>query len=137
MSHKMNTILILDVVVKLFDNSHRRMTMLTSYDPQIKPKAIGSDLLSFFLQEYNTEEYKGVNVYEKVLGKNFTNYITNKVNELLIANGYQGKYTQLTVLAIKELDKISDMVISDTEFKVPSASDTVAPTEEKETTTSN
>ena len=32
----MNTILILDVVVKFIDNSHKRMTMLTSYDPKVK-----------------------------------------------------------------------------------------------------
>jgi hypothetical protein len=116
----MNTILILDVVVKFFDNSHKRMTMLTSFDPKIKPKLGGKDMLSFFLQEYSQkDEYKGTNIYEKVLGKNFTNYIANKVNELLIANGYQGKYTQLTFLAIKELNKINDMVIAEVPFEIP------------------
>ena len=117
MSHKMNTILICDVVVKFFDGSHRRMTMLTSYNPQIKPKAIGKELLSFFLHEHKDENSD--KVYEKVLGKNFTNYITNKINELLISAGYKGKYTQLTLLAVKELDKINDMIVSDVEFKVP------------------
>lgn len=120
MAHKMNTILILDVVVKFIDNSHKRMTMLTSYDPKVKPKAVGKELLSFFLQEYSQkEEYQGTNIYEKVLGKNFTNYITNKINELLISAGYQGKYVQLTVLAVKELDKISDMIISEIPFEIP------------------
>ena len=126
MAHKMNTILIMDVVVKFFDETHKRMTMLTSYDPQIKPKAIGKDMLSFFLQDYiKKEEYKDVNIYEKVLGKNFTAYITNKVNELLINAGYQGKYTQLTVLAVKELDKINDMIVSEVDFQAPTAEDTV------------
>lgn len=131
MAHKMNTILIMDVVVKFFDETHKRMTMLTSYDPQIKPKAIGKDMLSFFLQDYiKKEEYKNVNIYEKVLGKNFTTYITNKVNELLINDGYQGKYTQLTVLAVKELDKINDMIVSEVDFQAPTAEDT-AKQEEK------
>ena len=127
----------MDVVVTLVDdNSLRRMIMLTSYDPKIKPKANGSDMLNFFLQEYNTEEYKNTNVYEKVLGKNFTNYITNKVNELLIKNGYMNRYTQPTVLAIKELDKINDMIISDTEFQIPTSTSN-ASGEEKETSATN
>ena len=120
MAHKMDTILILDVVVKFFDNSHRRMTMLTTYDPKVKPKAIGKEMLSFFLRDYSTkEEYQGTNIYEKVLGKNFTKYITDKVNELLISRGYQGQYTQLTVLAVKELDKINDMIIAEQDFVIP------------------
>ena len=123
MAHKMNTLLIMDVVVKLIDGSHRRMTMLTSYDPQIKPKNIGKDMLSFFLAEHaNKPEYAGENVYEKVLGTPFTNYITSKVNELLISNGLQGKYSELTVLAVKELDRLKDMIISDTPFEVPAQS---------------
>lgn len=133
MAHKMNTLIILDVVVKLIDETYRRMTMLISYDPTIKPKALGKDMLSFFLTEYtNKEEYKGTNIYEKVLGKPFTEYITNKINELLIVHDFRGKYTELTVLAVKELDHINDMIISDIPFKVPtSKEETTIKTEDK------
>ena len=119
-NHKMNTLIVLDVVVKLIDNNYRRMTMLTSYDSKRKPKALGSDMLDFTLAAYaNKEEYKGDNVYEKVLGKAFTSYVTERVNELLIQGGLQGKYTELTVLAIKEIDHLNDMIISDNPFEVP------------------
>lgn len=114
--HKMNNLLVCDVVIGLSDGNKRRLGMIINYNPKIKPKACGSTMLDFSITEYTSkDEFKNKldTIYDKILGKSFTLWITAKINYILNNSQYKDNFTEISVLNIKEVNKFNESIIAD------------------------
>lgn len=114
--HKMDTLLVCDVVITLSDTTKRRLGVIVNFNPKIKPKGCGSTMLNFNITEYiEKEEFKNKlsDIYDKVLGKSFTMWLTAKINMILHNSQYKDTFTEISLLNIKEIDTFNESIIAD------------------------
>ena len=114
--HKMDTLLVCDVVITLSDATKRRLGVIVNFNPKIKPKGCGSTMLNFNITEYiEKEEFKNKlsDIYDKVLGKSFTMWLTAKINMILHNSQYKDTFTEISLLNIKEIDTFNESIIAD------------------------
>ena len=115
-AHKMNTLLVCDVIITLTDSTSRRLGMVINFNPKIKPKGCGSTMLSFRLTDYiDKEEFKDDldSIYDKVLGKGFTMWIVAKINMILHNSQYKDTFVNISLLNVKEIDTFNESIIAD------------------------
>lgn len=114
--HKMDTLLVCDVVITLVDNTKRRLGCIINFNPKIKPKAAGSTLLNFNVTDYiDKPEFKDniTTIYDSVLGKGFTMWLNAKINMILHNSQYKDTFTSISLLNVKEIDKFNESIIAD------------------------
>ena len=114
--HKMDNLLVCDVVITLNDATKRRLGIIVNFNPKIKPKGCGSTLLNFNITDYvDKEEFKDdLNaVYDKVLGKGFTMWLVSKLNMILHNSQYKDSFVNISLLNVKEIDKFNESIIAD------------------------
>ena len=114
--HKMDTLLVCDVVITLNDSTKRRLGIIVNFNPKLKPKGCGSTMLNFNITDYvDKEEFKDNlnDVYDKVLGKGFTMWLVAKLNFILHGSQYKDTFVNISLLNIKEIDKFNESIIAD------------------------
>ena len=115
-THKMDTLLVCDVVVTLNTGDKRRLGMIVNFNPKIKPKGCGSSMLDFKITDYISDDKfkdKLDTIYDKVLGKGFTLWLTAKINAILHVSQYKDNFTEISLLNIKEINTFNESIIAD------------------------
>lgn len=114
--HKMNTLLVCDVIVTLNNSTSRRLGMIINFNPKLKPKGCGTTLLTFNLTDYiDKEEFKDNldSIYDKVLGKGFTMWLVAKINVILNNSQYKDTFVNISLLNVKEINTFNESIIAD------------------------
>ena len=114
--HKMDNLLVCDVVITLNDATKRRLGIIVNFNPKIKPKGCGSTLLNFNITDYvDKEEFKdNLNaIYDKVLGKGFTMWLVAKLNMILHNSQYKDNFVNISLLNVKEINSFNENIIAD------------------------
>ena len=114
--HKMDNLLVCDVVITLNDATKRRLGIIVNFNPKIKPKGCGSTLLNFSITDYvDKEEFKdNLNaIYDKVLGKGFTMWLVAKLNMILHNSQYKDNFVNISLLNVKEINSFNENIIAD------------------------
>ena len=115
-THKMDNLLVCDVVITLNDATKRRLGIIVNFNPKIKPKGCGSTLLNFNITDYvDKEEFKDdLNaIYDKVLGKGFTMWLVAKLNMILHNSQYKDNFVNISLLNVKEINSFNESIIAD------------------------